>query len=53
MKFQFMPGKHRIFNIQHSTSNQPEMLNSFDVGCSMLNVECWFDPLLHSQEVQA
>jgi hypothetical protein len=31
MKFQFMRGKHRTFNIQHSTSNQAEMLNSFDV----------------------
>ena len=52
MNFQFMRGKHPTLNIQHSTSNQPEMLNSFDVGCSMLNVECWFDPLHHPQEVQ-
>ena len=52
VNLQFMRGKHRTFNIQHSTSNQPEMLDSFDVGCSMLNVECLFDSPPRQQEGQ-
>jgi hypothetical protein len=40
MKFQFMQGKHSTFNIQRPMSNRPETFGSFDVGCSMLNVEC-------------
>jgi hypothetical protein len=48
----FFVKKHRTFNIEHPTSNQPETLNSFDVECSMLNVECWFDSLPRQREVQ-
>jgi len=51
MKFQFME-KHSTFNIQHSTPNQPDALHSFDVECSMLNVECWFDLLPRQRETQ-
>jgi hypothetical protein len=55
----FFVKKHRTFNIEHPTSNQPETLDSFDVGCWMLNacsrfigVECWFDSLPRQPKVQ-
>jgi hypothetical protein len=48
----FCVEKHPTSNIQHRTPNQPETLGSFDVECSMLNVECWFDSLPRQREVQ-